>query len=577
MLYPGIAASSGIAIGKAFLYEVEKIKIDHYQVSESQVEEEVERFKEAVQRTKNEILEVKRKINNEISKEYVDIFKVYLLVLEDPFLIIEVIQKVKKEKVNIEYALWEVLEDLTSSFNALDDDYLRERVSDIYGIGRKILRNLENTKKVSLSDIQEEVIVVTHTLSPSDTVQIQKSKIISFVTEVGGKTSHTAIMARALKIPAVLGIKDITTWVKNGDLLIVDGLHGIVIVNPNEETLKEYQEQKKKLSEFIEGLTSLRDLPAQTLDGYRVEITANIEISEEVEFVKNYGAEGIGIYRTEFMFLDRSEFPSEEEQFEEYKKIVSKMNPFTTIIRTIDLGGDKLATHFNFSEEVNPSLGLRAIRFCLKFPDIFKKQLRAIFKASNYGQVKIMFPMITSLDEIHQLKKALEEVKIELKKERVPFDEQMEIGIMIETPSAALCADILAKEVNFFSIGTNDLVQYTLAVDRGNERVAYLYTSSHPAILRLIKFVIEAAHKEGIWVGMCGEMAGDPLYALLLLGMGLDKFSMSVSCVAEIKEIIRKTTLKEAKELVSKITNLLTAEEADEVLKEKSQEKLNLR
>ncbi|MDI6785232.1 MAG: phosphoenolpyruvate--protein phosphotransferase [bacterium] len=575
MLYSGIAASPGIAIGRAFLYDIEKYKVARYEVSESQTEEEIDQFKEAVQRTKNEILEVKRKVAKEMSKEYADIFGAHLLVLEDPFLIIEVIQKIRKEKINVEYALWSVLESLISNFNALDDDYMRERASDVYDIGRRILQNLVDTKKITLADIQEEVIVVSHTLSPADAVNMYKSEIISFVTEIGGKTSHTAIMARALEVPAVLGIKDISSWVRSGDLLIVDGSRGIVIVNPDNETLLEYEKRREKLNEFIKGLTFLKDLPAQTLDGYRVEITANIEIPEEVDFVKNYGAEGIGIYRTEFMFLDRNELPSEDEQFEEYRKVVSKMNPYPVIIRTIDVGGDKFASQLNLPQEMNPSLGLRAIRLCLEYPDVFKTQLKAIFRTSKHGKIKIMFPMITCINEVIQVKKIIEEVKHELREEKIAFDESMEVGIMIETPSSALCADILASEVDFFSIGTNDLIQYALAVDRGSERLAYLYNPSHPAILRLIKFIIEAAHIKGIWVGMCGEMAGDPAYAIPLLGMGLDEFSMSALSISEVKEVIRNTTIHEAKELVSVILDFSTPEEVEEVIKKKVKEKIN--
>lgn len=576
LLYSGIAASPGIAIGRAFLYDIEKYRVARYEVSESQVEDEIEQFKEAVQRTKNEILEVKKRVAKEMSKEYAGIFGAHLLVLDDPFLIIEVIQKIRKEKINVEYALWSVLELLTSGFRALDDDYMRERASDIYDIGRRILQNLVDTKKITLADIQEEVIIVSHTLSPADTVHMHKSKIICFITEVGGKTSHTAILARALKVPAVLGIKDIGSWVRSGDLLIVDGSQGIVIVNPDKETLIEYEKRREKLNEFIKGLAFLKDLPAQTLDGYRVEITANVEISEEIEFVKSYGAEGIGIYRTEFIFLDRSELPGEEEQFEEYQKIVSRMKPSPVIIRTIDVGGDKFASQLNLPEEMNPSLGLRAIRLCLEYPDVFKTQLRAIFRVSNYGKVKIMFPMITCVNEIIQVKKIVEEVKLGLREKKIPFDENMEMGMMIETPSAALCADILAEEVDFFSIGTNDLIQYSLAVDRGSERLAYLYNPSHPAILRLIKFIIEAAHEKGIWVGMCGEMAGDTMYTIPLLGMGLDEFSMSALSISEVKEVIRNTTITEAKELVSVILGLSTPEEVNKIVKKKAEEKLNI-
>jgi len=437
---------------------------------------------------------------------------------------------------------------------------------DVFDIGRRILHNIIGVVRMNVEDLTEEVILVAHELSPSDTAHMHDGKVIGFVTEIGGKTSHAAIMARALEIPAVVGLKDITFRLRNNDTIIIDGSHGVVIINPDKETLNEYSHRQDEYCAFKEGLTWLRDLPAQTEDGFRVLLSANIGKSEEIEVVKREGAEGIGLYRTEYLYLDREDLPSEEEQFNEYKAVLLNLYPCPVVIRTIDLGGDKFCTSIELPLEVNPFLGLRAIRLCLRHPDIFKVQLRAILRASIYGKAQMMFPLITEIAELQQAKSCLLAAKRELDEENIPFDRHIQIGVMIETPSAALIADRLASEVDFFSIGTNDLIQYTLAIDRINEEVAHLYKPFHPAVLRLIKMTIDAAHKEGKWIGMCGEMAGEPLYTVLLLGLGLDEFSMSGSSISKIKKIIRATRLDEAKAFANEIMQETSSNEIWDVL-----------
>jgi len=571
----GVIASPGIVIGKAFLLDVTKLKIVRRKISPEEVEVQTENFKEAVFRTEKEIMKIKEKVHNEMGEEYANIFEAHLLVLKDPLLIFEVSERIKKEYINVEYALWEVLEMITENMTALEDEYMRERVVDIYDIGRRILENLTGTTSISFKELKEDVIVVAHNLTPSDTSHMYKGKIIGFATDIGGQTSHTAIMARALEIPAVVGLRDITFRVKSGDTLIIDGSQGIVIIHPDANTIEEYEKRKRLFDEFKAGLAWLKDLPGQTNDGYRVDIAANIELPEEVEVVKNEGAEGIGLYRTEFLYLDRPDLPSEEEQLEAYRQVISQIAPYPVTIRTVDVGGDKFLSYLGIPTEVNPFLGLRAIRLCLRNKEMFKTQLRALFRASSFGKLRIMFPMISELDELKQTKRIIEEVKQELKIEKVCFDPNIEIGVMIETPSAAITSDIFANEVDFFSIGTNDLIQYTIAIDRINEQLVHLYNPLHPAILRLIKYTIESAHKRGKWIGMCGEMAGDPLFTIILVGMGLDELSMSSASIPKVKEVIRGINIKEAKELVERILNLQSADEIEEVLKKTMSERFS--
>lgn len=564
----GVLASPGVVIGKAYLLDITKLNITRKKITPEEIDIQLNNFKEAVERTEKEIITIKNKVHEDIGQEYANIFEAHLLVLKDPLLIFEVSERVKKERINVEYALWEVLEMITKNIAALEDEYMRERIVDIYDIGRRILENLVGATSITLRELKEDAIVIAHNLTPSDTSHMYKGKIIGFATDIGGQTSHTAIMARALEIPAVVGLRDISFRVKSGDTLIIDGSHGVVIINPDDDTIKEYEEKKRLFDEFKVGLTWLKDLHGQTNDGYRIDIAANIELPQEIEIVKNEGAEGIGLYRTEFLYLDRADLPDEEEQLEAYLQVISQMKPYPVTIRTLDIGGDKFLSHLGVPTEVNPFLGLRAIRLCLKHKEMFKIQLRALLRASNFGKMRIMFPMISELEELRQVKKILEEVKQELKIEKVCFDPNIEMGIMIETPSAAMTADVLANEVDFFSIGTNDLIQYTIAIDRINEQLVHLYNPLHPAILRLINYTIESAHKRGIWVGMCGEMVGDPLFTVILVGMGLDELSMSSGSIPKIKEIVRSINIFEAKELAQKILKLQTTNEIENVLKE---------
>ncbi|RJP55672.1 MAG: phosphoenolpyruvate--protein phosphotransferase [Deltaproteobacteria bacterium] len=564
----GIGGSPGIVIGKAQPIERDRIDIFAYRlIDQAEVPGEERRFKIAVEESKEQCLKVKDNILSQDAKEVVYIIDAQLMILEDRMLIDETIRRIREEKINAEWALEITLQKLRGAFKNIDDEYLSERKSDVDYIGERIVRNLLGKKQDSISDLKEKAIIVAHDLSPADTAQMTRDKVIGFATDIGGKTSHTAIMARALGIPAVVGLERITQEVKIGDFLIIDGNTGIVLINPTKTVLNEYLEKKRIYERLEKELFKYKDLPAQTLDGYRIKVVANIELIEEIPSVLEHGAEGIGLYRTEFLYLRRKELPSEEEQFQAYKSVVERFHSYTTI-RTMDIGGDKFISHLDLAKEMNPAMGLRAIRFCLREVDIFKTQLRAILKASNYGKIKIMFPMISGVSEILQTKEILEKVKLELKNDGIPFDSNIKIGIMIEIPSAVTLADILAKEVDFFSIGTNDLIQYSLAIDRVNEHVAYLYEPLHPAVLRVIKHVVECGHNAGIKVGMCGEMAGEPLYIPILLGMGLDELSMNALSVLGVKKIIRSITYKESRELLDSIMGFSTASEIKSFVKE---------
>ncbi|MCB4792473.1 MAG: phosphoenolpyruvate--protein phosphotransferase [Elusimicrobia bacterium] len=553
-LLQGIPASPGIAIGKVFLIEDEEYCLIHREISREEIKKETNRFKEALAKTRTDMLATQEKIHKTLGKEFARLADAYLLILDDPIITRNVAKKIS-EGVNAEYALFRILEQVMRSFEMIDDEYFRERKHDIQDVGKKILHNLMGKEKRPLSEINSESIVVAHNLAPSDTISLRENMVKGFATNIGGKTSHTAILAQSLEIPAVVGLKNITARVKEGDTIIIDGNQGIALINPVPEILENYRREQEIQLAQIRELEKLRDLPAQTTDGTRIVIAANIDNPDEIKSVLNHGSEGVGLYRTEFLYFNRKELPSEEEHYQNYLKVVQRMLPYSVIIRTIDLGGDKLSGLGleGITEENNPFLGLRAIRLCLKYPAIFKTQLRAILRVSAEGRVKIMYPMISGIGEIRAANKILDEVKEELKSEGKKFDEKLEVGVMIEIPSAALTADMIAKEVDFLSIGTNDLIQYTLAVDRVNENVANLYEPFHPSILRLIKSIIEAGHGAGKWVGMCGEMASDPLVTPILVGLGINELSVSPLQIPKVKKIIRNLSLLDAKNLVNEI------------------------
>jgi len=568
LLLKGIVASQGIAIGKVFLVNQDHLELFHYNIATNkEIEKEINRFKKAIEESQSQLLRAKKDINKKKFKEAQYIIDTHILLLQDKVLMGNTIKIIKHEKIDAALALKKTIEGLRSHLAEINDEYMKERTSDIEYIEQRLLRNLAGIKRDLVAKIREKVIIVASDLSPADTANLNVNEVLGFTIDSGGRTSHTAIMARALKIPAVVGLKDITRRVKTGDTMILDGIHGVVIINPTADTLLKYNQKKAEYDEFEIGLLKHKDLPGETIDGFRVKLMANIEIMEELPSVLTYGAEGIGLYRTEFLYLNRKDLPSEAEQFEIYKTVSQKIAPHPVTIRTLDIGGDKFMSHIDVAEEINPVMGLRAIRFCLKEVAIFKTQLRAIMRSSAYGKVKIMFPMISGIEEVRQIKIILSEVKKELQAEHKVFDPDIEIGIMVEVPSAASIADILAKEVNFFSIGTNDLIQYTLAIDRVNENVSYLYEPLHPAVLRLLRNIINSAHDNGIPVAMCGEMAGEPFYMPILLGLGIDELSMNVMALPRVKSVLRSLDYKQSQLVTDSIFKLSTAQEIETLLK----------
>jgi phosphotransferase system enzyme I (PtsI) len=565
----GIAASGGIGIGAAYCVGKEEFIVPRLKITHEEISREIYRLEEALIETRREISSLQKKIGDELGFDHAKIFEAHLLVLEDRVLIEDIIQQIKSKRVNVEHAFSQSVQKYIDTLLKLDDEYLRERVIDIEDVSRRVLRKfLKKKEQPLIGEIKEKVIIVAHDLSPSDAAVLPKDNILGFITEVGGWTSHTAIIARSLGIPAVVGVVGATTSIKPEDKLIIDGIAGIVIVHPSEKTVKDYQHKVSRQEKEGKAIHVSRVLKPRTLDKKEFIIAANLELPEELSLVYDYGAQGVGLYRTEYLFLSRQDFPSEEEQYKAYSTVAKKVKPNPVIIRTMDIGGDKFLSQPQMPAEVKPFLGWRAIRFCLARPDIFKEQLRAILRASSEGNVKIMFPMISGLEELREAKKLLEDCRKELRKAGTKFDEDMDIGTMIEVPSAALMADLLARESDFFSIGTNDLIQYALAVDRGNEKVAYLYEPGHPAVLRLIKNVIDSAHANGIWVGMCGEMSGDPMFAFLLVGLELDEFSMPPPMVPRIKELIRNVSFFDARRAAIAALALPTAKDVESFLQE---------
>jgi len=570
----GIPASPGIAIGEVYILKKEDFCILEYKIKEEEIEKEIKRFREAVAQSKQQMKRIKKMVKESMGKKEAYIFQTYLHLLEDPLLINETIKKIRKERLNAEAALRKTFKALQLKFASVKYDLIRERFRDIEDIGGRILHNLLKKPPLTLSHLNEEIIVIAYDLAPSDTASMQKDKILGFATDIGGRTSHTAIMARSLEIPAVVGLGNITQKVEPGSPVILDGNEGKVIINPTREEIEKYQRLQEEFINYKKGLKVLKSLPPQTLDGREVGLAANIAGPQEVGLALRYGAEGIGLYRTEYLYMNRQTLPSEEEQLEAYKIVAQKAVPHSAIIRTLDLGGDKFLSHFPVPHEINPFMGWRAIRLCLEEVDIFKTQLRSILRAAYFGKVKIMYPMISGVEEVKRANEILSEVKEELEKEGVPFDRNIEVGAMIEVPSAAVIADLLAKEMDFFSLGTNDLIQYSLAVDRVNEKVAYLYQPLHPTILRLIDNIIKCAHRENIWVGACGEMASDPLFALILLGLEVDEFSVAPTSLLEIKKLIRGIKWEETQEVASELLKLSTSSDAKEFAQRKLGEKI---
>lgn len=562
IILKGIGVSTGIAIGRAHLIERGRVEVEERPIKKGQVEKEVTRFRRAVEQSKLQLQRIKEKLLKESAKEHVYIIDAHLLILEDKMLIDDTIKNIKERLIGAEGALKRHMHNLSTIFDRIEDEYLRARKSDIEQIGERVLRNLVGKKHEGLSHVKEKVIIVAHDLTPSDTAQMKKDKILGFVTDIGGRTSHTSIVARSLEIPAVVGLDNVTQQIMPGDIIVLDGMTGVVIINPPKSVFKAYLERSQNYQYFEEELLRFRSLPAVTKDGHSVRLAGNIELPEEIPSLREHGAEGIGLYRTEFLYMGKR-LPMEEEHFETYRKLAEGVAPYSATIRTLDMGGDKMVSHIEWAEEINPAMGLRAIRFSLKEVELFRTQLSGILRASAYGKLKIMFPMISGIQELRQAKGILEEVRKELDSKGIPYDREIEVGIMMEIPSAAAIADILAKEVDFFSIGTNDLIQYSLAIDRVNEHVAYLYEPLHPAIIRIIKGIVDSAHAAGIKVSMCGEMAGEPAYVPILLGLELDELSMNAPVIPWVKKIVMAMSASEAKKLLRDVMSFSTGAEIE--------------
>lgn len=557
----GILASPGIAFGKALLLKEDEIVIDRKKISADKVDQEVERFLSGRAKASAQLEVIKTKAGETFGEEKEAIFEGHIMLLEDEELEQEIIALIKDKHMTADAAANEVIEGQATALEELDDEYLKERAADVRDIGKRLLRNILGLSIIDLSAIQDEVILVAADLTPSETAQLNLKKVQGFITDAGGRTSHTSIMARSLELPAIVGTGSITAQVKNGDYLILDAVNNQVLVNPSNEQIEALRNLQAQVAEEKAELAKLKDLPAITLDGHQVEVCANIGTVRDVEGAERNGAEGVGLYRTEFLFMDRDALPTEEEQFAAYKAVAEACGSQAVIVRTMDIGGDKELPYMNFPKEENPFLGWRAVRIAMDRKEILRDQVRAILRASAFGKLRIMFPMIISVEEVRALKKEIEIYKQELRDEGKAFDESIEIGVMVETPAAATIARHLAKEVDFFSIGTNDLTQYTLAVDRGNDMISHLYQPMSPSVLNLIKQVIDASHAEGKWTGMCGELAGDERATLLLLGMGLDEFSMSAISIPRIKKIIRNTNFEDAKVLAEQALAQPTTDE----------------
>ncbi|MSS19348.1 phosphoenolpyruvate--protein phosphotransferase [Pseudoramibacter porci] len=572
MLKKGINASPGIAIARAIVYVKQELTVVQKTIDD--VQAELDRFNAAVEKSKNQLDTLKEKTASEMSEEEAAIFEAHSMFLEDPEFVGAITQAIENDKINAEAATKAVVDQFYAMFDAMDDPYFKGRAADIQDVGDRLMRNLMGIEIMDISHLDEDAVIVAEDLAPSDTATMDKVHVKGFATDIGSRTSHTAIMARSLEIPAILGLQDITKTAKTGEIIIIDGSTGEAIVDPTDEELAAYKEKQKAFEAYMAELAELKDQEAETTDGRKVKVVANIGSPKDVEGVVRNGGKGVGLYRSEFLYMNADEMPSEDKQFAAYKTVIEQFKDGEgVIIRTLDIGGDKKLPYLPLEEEMNPFLGLRAIRLCLSKPDMFKTQLRAILRASAFGKTRIMFPMIGNVDEVRQAKAILKTCMQELDAEGVDYDHDLEVGIMVEIPSAAITADIIADEVSFFSIGTNDLCQYTLAVDRMNQNVSYLYDPLHPAILRLVQNVITQSHnKPGKFTGMCGEMAGDPVAALILLGLGLDEFSMSASSIPQVKKIIRSVSFEQAKAVADKAMTMQTGGEIRQYVQDKLKE-----
>ena len=566
MILKGISASNGIALGKA--YRIEKVEFNIEKKAVEDVTHEVERLHQAINETKEDLKLIRDKTLEKMGEEHANIFEAHLLVASDPELFEQVTNMINNDHVNADYALKTVRDNFLVIFESMDNEYMRERAHDIKDVTDRILSKLLGLKLSDPSLINEEVILIAHDLTPSETAQIDTQYVKGFVTNIGGRTSHSAIMARSLEIPAIVGTKEAMDKVQDGDFIIIDATIGEVYINPSDEKISEYESKRERYLEELKELLKLKDEPTLTKDGIQVELAANIGSPQDLSGVLQHGAEGVGLFRTEFLYMGRDTFPTEEEQYAAYKYVLETMGDKPVVIRTLDIGGDKQLPYLDLPEELNPFLGYRAIRLCLDQPELFKTQLRALLRASVHGNLRIMFPMIATLDEFIQAKELLLEAKEELTTNGIEVSDSIQVGMMVEIPSAAVLADQFAQVVDFFSIGTNDLIQYTFAADRMNEHVSYLYQPYHPSILRLVKHVIDSAHKHGKWVGMCGEMAGDPLAVPLLLGLGLDEFSMSATSILPTRKLLRNLSKEDMTKLAAEAVEKRTMEEVVNLVKQ---------